>query len=454
MNVFRKLLGYSKIYFLFSYDNDKKDKKKIINLDFKSQKNHKIKNITEKKNLSVELIELLYNIEKENENVIPEIETKIDNKTFILKIENIKKGINIIFNPTIIDKETKEEIKLNCFDINEEFDIYYNFFEDDIESLINSSIKLIEDGGKNSTFSFLFHMFSKYPIISEKIEINKLLFKIKHKGDLSKIDKDIYKSIPKYLNINPILIIYYFFNDINILKKIIDNEEYRNDVFNCLEKYNNLFPNSIELYPDYSFIIDKLDSIQKIITILKCSNKLSDFIYVINEKKEHISKYLEKILIINDFFNIKNIFNEPFNDNFYFSLFNIKEYSNKCNKLLIDYHPEEIENEILVDYFPDAVNKINVIGKIIFQYFIGKNKKEFKKQLKSLINEKNFKFSSLNNFEVFGIIDILCNCEDNEPLLDFGELIKNIKYYNINNDLLKYLSTINFDKIFENEQSY
>ena len=49
MNVFRKLLGYSKIYFLFSYDNDKKDKKKIINLDFKSQKSHKIKNITEKK---------------------------------------------------------------------------------------------------------------------------------------------------------------------------------------------------------------------------------------------------------------------------------------------------------------------------------------------------------------------------------------------------------------------
>ena len=320
-----------KIYFLSSFNI----KKTIGYKSFINMSKIKIENITKKKNISVDLYELKVNIK--NDNSLFELEIEIDNKSFILCSNNIKKGTNFIFNKTIIDKNTKEKMKLNCFDINEEFDIYYHHFKNmsklDIESLIKSSLKIIEDGGKDSTFSFLFHLFTKYTSIFTNIkDINSFLIKIKDKGDLSKIDKNKVQIIFDSFNCNynPIIIIYSIFNDIDYLKKMINNKVCRHAIFACLVKYNNLFSKSIELFPDYSFLIDKSNSLQEIIDVLKCSYKLSDFIFLINKKKEHISKYIkEDLILINDYFNMENEFNKSFNDHFYISLISLKEYAKK-----------------------------------------------------------------------------------------------------------------------------
>ena len=132
MNFFHYFFPNIQIYFLLSYEKNKK-----INIDkIKNLSKNKIENITMKNNVSIELLEFYLNIEKDN--YIFEFEIVINNKVFILNVDKIKKGINFVFNQTIINKKTKKRIKLNCFDINEEFDIYYNHFKNnDIESLIN-----------------------------------------------------------------------------------------------------------------------------------------------------------------------------------------------------------------------------------------------------------------------------------------------------------------------------
>ena len=159
----------------------------------------------------------------------------------------------------------------------------------------------------------------------------------------------------------------------------------------------------------------------------------------INKKKEHISKYIkEDLILINDYFNMENEFNKSFNDHFYISLISFKEYAKKNNKCIIGYFFEKKLKE----------KTMNLIRKILLQYFININKIESFNKISFLINEQDFSSFSLNNFEIFGILDILCNFEDN-TFFDFENIIINIKYDNINDNLLEYFSTINFEKIFE-----
>ena len=367
-----------KIIILFSHQNNKKNKITFPDIDIHS---NQIENITEKKDISIELFELFINRYKEKFT----LEIMIDNKEFILNVDKVTKKTNFLFDQKIIDKNTKEEKRLNCLNINEEFDIYYNYFKDknDLESLIKSTLALLDEE-KYSSFSFLFHIFSKCHHYISKLGINNILLKIKYKGNLSKYDnQNLYKSIPEEFHFSPILIIYYIFNDIFKLKKFIDiNENNIITTINFLYKYSNLFDKALEIFPAYSFLIDKAETIEKIKIVLKCSNNFSNFIYMINEKKEHISKYItDKLIIINDFFDLNNIFNEPFNNNFYKSLIELNEYEIKSKTKILDYFPEKLEN----------LKDIQLIRRIIYDYFKGEKKKQLSKQLYSLINKIDFK---------------------------------------------------------------
>ena len=139
---------------------------------------------------------------------------------------------------------------------------------------------------------------------------------------------------------------------------------------------------------------------------------------------------------------MENEFNKSFNDHFYISLISLKEYAKKNNKCIIGYFFEKKLKE----------KTMNLIRKILLQYFININKIESFNKISFLINEQDFSSFSLNNFEIFGILDILCNFEDN-TFFDIENIIINIKYDNITDNLLEYFSTINFEKIFEKKNN-
>lgn len=73
-------------------------------------------------------------------------------------------------------------------------------------------------------------------MINPKIYSDEIMEKIKHKGNLSKINEKNFKKIKEF---NPIVMVYSIFNDIDFLK---ENKKFSNDrIVNTLSKYRNLF---------------------------------------------------------------------------------------------------------------------------------------------------------------------------------------------------------------------
>ena len=167
------------IYFLVSDENNKK-----IEIPQKFMlKTYEIGNIVwNKRPIRVELFIIF--IPTDNSQEL-EINVKFELAPFILKIRNIQNKKTILFNQSIFEERNpKNIIKLNCFDIYEEFNIYFNYFQkqNDIDPLMASSIKTLSDGGENSTFSFFLTIYMKNQISNKLME--KILLNIKSKGDL------------------------------------------------------------------------------------------------------------------------------------------------------------------------------------------------------------------------------------------------------------------------------
>mgnify|MGYP007102002258 CR=1 FL=1 len=130
---------------------------------------------------------------------------EIHDKSFFIKSSGkIHLGKNFLFNQYLYDKEDKKIDKLNCFDIYEEFEIYYRIhFEKknnkSLNWLISSVIINIKSGNEESDFSLFLILFIKNKLIvsniKQNIDYDNLLTNIKNKGDLSKISKNELRNI-------------------------------------------------------------------------------------------------------------------------------------------------------------------------------------------------------------------------------------------------------------------
>ena len=289
----------------------------------------------------------------------------------------------------------------------------------------------------------------------QQIYNKNILLNINKKGDLSKISKDeLYKIFAKpeknYLIIE---LIYCVFQDLERLKILISDFNNKILLFECIQQFNLLFSNSFKLFPNYIFLIDIAKSINDIKSILKCSNKLTDFIYLINEKKEYIIKFIEKEneIVLTDFFNISKAFNESFDDHFYFTLNKIEEFENKNNKKIFHLIYEKSYLKKIIEFKQDA--SIILIKIYIFLYL--RHEIFTIKELINLIGifiSKNIEF--LNNFEIIEIIDILSNDYNTKKDALLLGLVSAIKYEKLNKNLLSFFFKIKWENIIENSDNY
>ena len=239
------------------------------------------------------------------------VEIEVQNQSFFLTIKGkLNRGKNFLFNQLLFDEKNKKSDKINYFDINEEFEIYYRIHSmkknnNSLKSLIASVINIFKNGGEESNFSFFLTALINDDLkLMEKENLDDILSKIKNIGDLSKISKKKISKIATYKEGNrlgQIILSMYFIlsKDVKGLEKYLTINIIRYDLLiEYFDKYKNLFLHSIELFPELTFLIDKVRLLDDIKIILKCSKSLTDFIYTVNEKKESILRAKKKIKMI------------------------------------------------------------------------------------------------------------------------------------------------------------
>ena len=285
-----------------------------------------------------EIPQYIYYIEAYFSNSTIKIETS-KNASFI-KLENFEFSSkkNFLFNKFYISYENNFEYKskmLNCFDIYEEFEIYYKIHSEQqnmnsLNSLIKSTINKIKNVPKEYDFYLFLVIFIKAPYELIKNNIDNILINLKNKGDLTKISKNELYNVINNIKEKRIILIICLIYMILSEQKIEEIQDFlqRNgikimELIYCMDKYKNIFLHSLKLFPDYSFIINNASSLEDCKIILKCSKNLVDFVYSVNANKEFILKHIRNakinnILLLNDFFDIENEFDQKFGEDFYF----------------------------------------------------------------------------------------------------------------------------------------
>ena len=415
----------------------------------------------------------IYYIETFVEFPKSKIKLLIQKNTFFIKINDINNDINnkigkiFLFNYCFFDINDKKSYKLNCFDIYEEFEIYYRIHSEkkninSLNSLISSALHLFNKGKEESNFALFLRVFMKDPLkIIKNKNIENILFNIKNKGDLSKINKDeLYKIIKDSIKEKYSFIIYLIYillsQQLSKEFKLLTKSDKIN-IFYCLDKFQNLLSHSFQFFPNFIFLIDMTASFDEIKRILNCSNSLTDFIYSINERKEHILNYIteKNKLILNDLFDLEIAFNKEFDEKFYFILNNIKEFERNNNKKILYLDDGKIEYE---KYKKNNFQAI-LIRILIFSFI--KDKKLLlpsEEVLNNLDNISKNHNNPFNNFEIIEIFDILSN-EYNEKLYEeflgtLTFLINSIKFEKINNDLKLFFSKIKWDIFFQDQNVF
>ena len=448
------------ICFLFSSEA----KKEEINIDSKNNIYYLGEILKEQKKLNIYYIEALGSNIYSNSK----LKMEVSNKPLFIKLnENLSREKNFLFNQILLDKNGEKIDKLNCFDIDEEFEIYYRIHSmkkniNSLKSLISSVVNMFENKSEESNFSFFLTvlMNDDLKLMEKEYKLDSILSKIKNKGDLSKISEDKISKIVSGIKDEKfrqrILFIYLILSQ-NIkepFKFIYANKVKYESNIDCFDKYKNLFLKSVQLFPKFTFLIHRTHSFDEIKIILKCSNSLTDFIYTVNEKKEEIleakRENKDNILILNEFFSLENGFNQNFDEEFYFALNNIREFEIKMNKkvLKLDYE------EYLKRYYDEMKKKEKkpeksaIIKLSIFAYLLDE-KLDINYIFKNVLDLKAYSF---NNFEIIELIDIIIKddiLEDDEFKDKLLNLILEIKFEKINKKLKQFFSKIKWDYIFE-----
>ena len=395
---------------------------------------------------------------------------KIRNDYFNIKTdEKIDGRKTFLFNKFLLDKEEKKITKLNFFDIYEEFEFYYRIhFEqknrNSLESLISSAINIFKKDCEEANLSFLLTILIKdsFNIIDSK-KFEKILLNIKYKGDLNKIKSKEIKSFCEKGKCKEIYLIYIILSE--------KNEEFKNllliskkMIFECFEKYNSLFKRFTQLFPIKNFLFEISDSFSDIKIIMASSDNLIDFIILLNEKKEMVSKYIVKenkdILYIDEF--LKNISEEKFDDIFYIALNSLKEFETKEKTKLIAI--SEIEKFLMLIKMKKLSFRIFILLFIIHEEYTIKEfllnigydiYEEYLCKNGSKIN------TTLNNYEILKLIELslIYIIEKRRKLkIKIHEflpsLISAIKFENINKITKALFSELKWEYIFKDIKLY
>jgi hypothetical protein len=434
------------VFLLFSYESKKQKKINFYKYKIVDKIILENKFIKKENNYIIELYEI------ERSNTIFELVLKNSN-IISIQIDNYELNIKLSTDELFIFNE-KKDLNINCLTIEEEFKFYYEFIKKHkdkskkyLTSLIKSTFRILEENKEHSTFSLLLTILIEEESIKfineNNYDIEKTLLKIEKKGDLPKIDKkklDFFEEnkFMKYY------IIYIIFENKDELRKYIKKPKNRRLIFDVLFKYKKLFQNYINIFNDYSFLIDEVDSIIVLYNLFHFPKKLSEFIFLLNNKKEHIFDLIfekEKGFLIQDFFSPTddNIFNENFNESFYISLISINEY------ILETYKDKFIFG------FKIEPKRKNFIHSILFNFFISSeiiNENELTNAICKHLNNLN----EYNNMEIIGLIYIINAIKnDFEIMVELFKILNNRK---ISDDCIKFFKTINFDKTFSDINSY
>ena len=451
------LRKYSIISFLLSYEEN--ESIKIINQTKRTYPLGKIEK--NEKAFFIDYIELLDGNDKDDMKI------EINNKSFFIeksKYNICDNSIIFIFNNFLEDKKDKR--KLNCFNINEEFEIYYKIHSEKNKTSFKYLIKTVEFLFKNEDPNIDFSLFLTILKKNIKLEFfDDILKCIKNKGDLTKISKeDINKIISqdekKYFIIK---LIYITFQDIDELKHLLNEDgKMKFLLFECLEKYK-IFAYNLELYPKYSFLIGLSDSINDIKIILKCSRTFSDLVYLINEKKKEISRLIKKEyeIVLEDFYNLKGIFIQAFDEKFYLALNLIKEFETANNVKL--FHLAKVnDNEY---YFENSFIREIAEGQRMSIILYLRNELNMKEYYSMVFEVKNDALTSegfepLNNFEKILMIDILLNYlkdknKYQKQCLDYLLfLVNRIELKNISKEFKIIFFKMKWEKIFQHSKIF
>ena len=437
------------LIFLFSYELNKKKKN-----DFSKGEIVKtiiLENQFKKKNNNY-IIEL-YEIKIENSNILifrdPYINIKKDNYELKLKIDRDE---TFIFNE-------KKDLNANCLTIEEEFNFYYKFIKIDQDNskillnlLIKSIFRILRGNKEHSTFSLLLTIITEEEINKNinVYDIEKLLLNTEKIGDISKININEFFSKNEHLffqeKVHPFTyfyLLYILLTNRHELRVFINDKEKRNFIFDCLYKFKKLLKNYIEIIPDYPFLIDAAYSIKELLIIFFYIKNLSEFIFLLDNNKEHIFQLIfkdERDFWIEDFIKQKDgIFNENFDESFYISLININEYiiNNYKRKLIIGFKRDS--------------NCGNFIHFILFNFFFSNEIIDKKYFMKYIHKYSKKKLNEMNNMEIIGLICIFYQLRDKYSFKIFEELITILNKRKISDEYIKYLKKIDCNKEFEEE---
>ena len=187
------------ICFLLSYEVNE-----TILISAKYNKNYHLGNINKnQKTISINYIELPY---RDSDD----LEIKINNKSLFIRENKYNDDKIFLFNNYLYEGKEKDnnknknnKRKLNCFNINEEFEIYYNIHSENIKYsfgyLIKSAINIIKNKDPCVDFSFFLTLFIKKKGVKFE-SIPDIIKNIKKKGDLTKISKeDLYKIVSQVI---------------------------------------------------------------------------------------------------------------------------------------------------------------------------------------------------------------------------------------------------------------
>ena len=183
-----------RLNFLFTREINTKE----ININYRSKIYYLGNIIKNDKTISVYYIEIFDGYQKD-------IEIKILNDSFFIKLDDIKKEETFLFNKYLFDKNNKKIDKLNMFDICEEFEINYRIHKEknnvnSLKLLISSTLNSLKTKKEEINFSLFLDLFIKeHSYLMKNVNIDEILLILcqkKNNGDLTRISNEaLYKII-------------------------------------------------------------------------------------------------------------------------------------------------------------------------------------------------------------------------------------------------------------------
>ena len=377
---------------------------------------------------------------------------KIDISLYINKIQykmqvtDIRYVKNFLFNHKIFNVKTKEENRLNWFDIEDEYNIYYKICSEkkgeEQFPYLNSLHILLADILKSGSIQSSFSLFLKVYMQNSNMDLENCLNKIKIKGNLPKIDES-------KINNDKIYILYKILSDMESLSTGT-NDNLKIILFECLQKYPNII-NLIDITKYIPLLLEIAQTFSDLLIILKYIKDIKLFFNLIlshEVKIAKLSKIAKTTIKLDDFFE----FNKFNCDDFinlrknYDCIIKLKRYQEENYKFLS-------LNSSFKNFVPPEISLLS-LEKLIFYYLINHLNEEAIVFLSynNRISIYSKDASSLSNLELISYAEIM-SIVTPKNISSLMNLIYSIDLDLVNKEFLEIFKmiNINWNDIFEHK---